>query len=501
MATKSLGIDLSDGHLTGVVLEQQRKAPVLVACQRLPLPEETDLAASILLLCEQVGWPEGVCVCGLPLSMLSVRTLNLPFTEVKKIAQALPFELEEQLIAPLDTLIYDFYPGQRTDAGSLIAAFALEREVLSGLLDTLRPQVDPEVVMPAMVALAAQIAASERDAQDFLVVHADLHSSNLTLVTERTPIFCRRLSHPEPMIVHPPFSWDNDSIQVIDPERMAECIRLLSRQVELSLDYFRMESRSAVRPERVVLTGPLAEVAGVTDLMAAALQLPLATVDLLALAGVAATDEQREQWRGDQDNRALALALQGLKTPLLNFRRDGFAKPRSLLAAKRPLIAASACALLLAVAGLGFLGYDYRQLQRQDKAVTEEMTALYKSAFPSVTKVHDPYAEMQAKLKAAQGPESPTPLLVAEKRVLNVLADISRRLPADLDLRVSRLSIDRETVLMRGTTGTFNAVETIKSALSASDRYKSVQIVSATADKDKKEGTIRFEIQMQLGGL
>lgn len=501
MGTKSLGIDISDGHLTGVVIEQQRKTPVLVACARLPLPVETDPAESILLLCEQLGWQDGVCVCGLPLSMLSVRNLNLPFKEVKQIAQALPFELEEQLIAPLDALVYDFFTGKRTDEGSRIVAFAVDRTEFGRLLDTMRAQVDPEVVLPAMISLATQIVACEGDDRDFLLVHADLHSSSIALVSDRTPVFCRRISHPEQMILHPPFVCDNGEVRIVDKTMTKECLHLLSQLIGLSLDYFRIESKMDVRPERMVLTGSLADVEDMGEILTAVLQLPLERGDLLTQAHVAADDEQRSQWRGHQYDRALALALQGAKKPIVNFRREAFAKQRSVFASRRPLIAAAACAALLVVIGLGFLGYDYRQLQQRDRILAEEMAAIYTSTFPGVTKIQDPYAEMQARVKSAQGPGASAPLLVAEKRVLNLLADISRRIPADLDLRVSRLSIDREAVLIRGTTATFNAVETIKSSLSASPRYKSVQIVSATADKDKKDGAIRFEIQMQTEGM
>jgi general secretion pathway protein L len=115
--------------------------------------------------------------------------------------------------------------------------------------------------------------------------------------------------------------------------------------------------------------------------------------------------------------------------------------------------------------------------------------------------VSDPFIEMQARLKSAQGPVSPITLLHGNKRVLGLLADISTRVPATVALRVSRLSIDRESVLLKGTTDTFNSVETIKSSLAASSKFKSVQIVSATADKDKKNGAIRFEVQLQLEGI
>jgi len=501
MGTKSLGIDISDGYITGVVLEQQRKAPILVNRLSLPLPEGEDLAAAIRLLCEQLDWREGLCVCGLPFSLLSVRNLALPFTDVKKIAQALPFELEEQLIAPLDAVAYDFCPSKRTNEGSLVVAFAVEKDLLGSLLGDLQGVVDPDAVTPAMVPLAAQIAARNRDGHNFLLVHADLHSISIALVVENKPVFYRRLSHPEQMILHPPVSFVNGEAKVADRAAAEECVRLLSQAIGRSLDYFRIESKEHSLPEWVALTGPLANMDGMAEILAASLGLPVTTVDLLSLARISCTAEQTEQWLGQQYDRALALSLQGLSRGGVNLRRLAFAKQRSFYSSRKQLVAALAAAAMLLVGGLAYMGYDYRLLQRRDKALTAEMTAIFKSAFPGVTKVQDPYVEMQARLKSAHGPESPMPLFVADRRTLDLLADVSSRIPATLALRVSRLSIDREAVLIKGTTDTFNSVETIKSLLSASPRYKSVQIVSATADKEKKTGAIRFEVQLQLEGI
>jgi len=251
----------------------------------------------------------------------------------------------------------------------------------------------------------------------------------------------------------------------------------------------------------VLLVGPLAEAEGLADMLASSLGLPVETVDLLRLARISCTAEQREQWRGSHDDRALALSLQGLNKGGVNFRRQDFAKKRGFYASRKQLVAAVAAAVLLLAGVLGYIGNDYRRLQRRDKALGDEMTAIFKSAFPSVVKIQDPYVEMQSRLKAAHGPGAPTPMVLADRRTLDLLADVSARIPPTLALRVSRLSIDRESLLIKGTTDTFNSVETIKSLLAASPKYKSVQIVSATADKDKKNGAIRFEVQMQLEGI
>jgi len=501
MGIKSLGIDISDGCIAGVVLEQQRKAPVLISRLNLPLPEGADCAAVIRDVCAQLEWREGVCVCGLPFSMLSVRNLILPFNDVKKIAQALPFELEEQLIVPLDAVTYDFCPSRRTDQGSLIVAFAVEKELLGGLLEALQGAADPDAATPAMAALADQISARSRDGGNFLVAHADLHSTTMAFVVDKVPIFYRRLSHPEQMILHPPFVFVDGEATVVNAEAAEECVRLLSQAIGRSLDYFRTESREQEPPERVLLAGPLAGVEGMADILASSLGLPVEMVDLLRLARISCTAEQREQWRNSHDDRALALSLQGLKKGGVNLRRQAFAKKRSFYASRKQLVAAVAAVVLLLACGLGYTANDYRRLQRRDKALGDEMTAIFKSAFPGVVKIQDPYVEMQSRLKAAHGPGAPTPMVLADRRTLDLLADVSARIPETLALRVSRLSIDRESVLIKGTTDTFNSVETIKSLLAASPKYKSVQIVSATADKEKKNGAIRFEVQLQLEGI
>ena len=501
MGVKSLGIDISDSHVTGVVLEQQRKNLLLSASLSLPVPEDAGLRSPFACCASSSTGRKGVCVWGLPLSMLSVRNLALPFNDVKKIAQALPFELEEQLLVPIDTLVTDFSVSKKIDTGNLIVTFSLDKNFLSGLLEDVQDLVDPEIVTPAMVPLVAQIVKQNRDQHNFLLVHADLHSSTMVLVLNGKAVFYRRLAYPEQMILHTPFYFADDQVVISDTVATEECIRLFSRLIEQSLDYYRAENKEDERPERVILTGPLAAVTRMSEVIHSVLGMPVEGVDFLSANAISCSDEMRHQWHGQQFDRALSLALQGFSRAEINFRKESFAIKRALFSSRKQLLGAISVAVALVVCLFGFLGYDYRQLQHKDRAAGEEMAAIFKKTFPGVTKVSDPFIEMQARLKSAQGPVSPIALLHGNKRVLGLLADISTRVPATVALRVSRLSIDRESVLLKGTTDTFNSVETIKSSLAASSKFKSVQIVSATADKDKKNGAIRFEVQLQLEGI
>lgn len=498
---QSLGIDISDRHITGVLLEQQRKAVTLKGCVSLPLRDGQDPAELITPLCQQLDWREGVAVCGLPLSFFSVRNVTLPFRDAKKIAQALPFELEEQLLVPVDTLISDFIISKKDEAGNMVVSFSMERAFLENLLAQTSGAIDLDIVAPAMIPLAMQLARLGKVRSSFILIHADQQSSTMVLVLTGQPLFFRHLSYPEQMIVHPPFHFNEGKAEISDAESAAACIQLFCRSIEQSLQYFRIEHKELGHPERIILTGPLAAVESVGEHIAAVLSLPVELPDLMAANTIFCPETLKPQWRGPLHDRALALALQGFKRPEINLRKDHFAKKRNYFKSRRHIQGAMAAVAVLVVSLLGALWYNYHGLQQRDQSLGEEMAAIFQQTFPGVAKVRDPFVEMQARVKSATGPASPPPLSQGNKRILGLLADISARIPASLAVRVNRLTIDREAMAIKGTTDTFNAVESMKSALAASPKFKSVQIVSATADKDKKNGGVRFELQLQLEGL
>jgi general secretion pathway protein L len=87
------------------------------------------------------------------------------------------------------------------------------------------------------------------------------------------------------------------------------------------------------------------------------------------------------------------------------------------------------------------------------------------------------------------------PGMKANQGVLQILKDISQRVPKSTDINVTRLVVDPETVRMSGDTDTFNAVDTIKNRLEPSDYFSAVTITSANLDRTGKR--VQFEIKLQ----
>ncbi len=500
MAQTILGLDITDELLTGVVVGQGRRERRILARGVVLAEGDGWTGDDLARLLELLGWQGGDCVCGVSLADLSLRNLALPFTDRRRIDQVLPFELEDQLVVPAgDQMVAYVRVGGGNDRSDLLV-FCLQKEILGRRLDLLATAgLDPRRVVPAMLALAGQAAGSEEQGRDCLLLHAGLHSLSMAVCRAGEPVFFRRLPYPEQMFTRPPFVLqDHLEVAVTDREQAAEIIRAVRGEVQRSLDFFRMETGGEVEPDRVLLSGALAAAPEVVRLVGESLDREVILLDLRRAVGLQGGDGE-DPWRPGLYDRALALALAGFARKVaVDFRTGEFAAGHGLLADRRRLVAGAVAAGLLAAAWLGWLWVDYRGLDSRYQALGEEMRAIYRQTFPGATRIVDPLAQMKANLRQLQAPRVALPLFTGRKRILDILADISERIPAAVTIHVSRLVIDEGSVQLKGTTDTFNNVDTIKNRLGASPLYREVKIVSATAGK--KKGEIRFEIRLQLGG-
>ena len=80
-------------------------------------------------------------------------------------------------------------------------------------------------------------------------------------------------------------------------------------------------------------------------------------------------------------------------------------------------------------------------------------------------------------------------------KVLDLLTDISERIPKALDAHVTRIVIDPGTMWISGKTDSFKTVHNIKIGLKPSKYFSAVVISSAELDRTGKQ--VQFEIKLQ----
>ena len=487
---QALGIALGDTQLSAVLLRMSRR-PTVAATALVPLPAsgvQGEWAALLNRVWTDFSWQrQDPCVLGLPLSALSVRNLQLPFQDAGQRARAFPYEMEEQLLLPAEQVASVFATTREHAAGAELLAFAAERELLQRLLPEGREwHFDPSGICPAVHALALQAGGVERPSGSSVLVHADHHLASLVLLQAGLPLACRRLSLP---------LQEGD----LTAEELRHYTLALAQAIRQSLALFGQRHGKAVGDgvQHLLLSGPLARSAPLAAGLAEELRLPVRRVALPLEAA------ELRQLAPDFD-AALACALQALRwgqagTCALNFRSGAFARAQGRLWQHKKIRLAAGLALA-AAAGMLLLGAgELQSLKNRSQQLREEMTRLYRSAFPEVQTVRDPYMEMQAAL-ADKGGAS---LLFSSGResMLSVLADISSRIPAQIPLKIERLTLDQELALLRGQTGSFGDVDQIRNLLAASPLFSEARILSSTAEKSGAEGLVRFELRLQRAFL
>jgi hypothetical protein len=128
--------------------------------------------------------------------------------------------------------------------------------------------------------------------------------------------------------------------------------------------------------------------------------------------------------------------------------------------------------------------------------LNHEIESIFKGTFPQVTRVVDPLAQMQAKIKATGQGGTGVDFTAPRVRVIDILNALSERIPASLDVKVDRMVVGIDNVLLSGKTDTFNTVDAIKGRLAKANIFKNVTISSADLEKSGKR--VRFKLKLDF---
>ena len=194
-------------------------------------------------------------------------------------------------------------------------------------------------------------------------------------------------------------------------------------------------------------------------------------------------------------DNALALALRESKRIKgFNFRREEFQVKTQLVKLKKELIQAGIYLTIIFLLLAVNLGVDYRDLKKRNAKLDSQIEEIFTRAFPDITNIVDPMHQMKTMVSELKNASGDAPGMNVARTVLEILNDISERVPKDLDVQVDRMVVDQEGIQIRGTTDTFNTVDSIKKGLESSEMYRDVVIASANLDQSGKG--VRFEIKM-----
>ncbi len=461
--------------------------------------------------------PTGHVVCALAGDRISNRTIRFPFGDRRKIAQAVPFEVENQVPFDLEDIVIDSAPLSRSREGAeLVASVAPRKEIALLLNTTLREAgIDPRVVEGEGLVLGNLSGLFDLSGR-LLLVDLGHRKTTVCLIVDGQAVTARSFPVGGAMITeaiakdlecsleHAERVKHEDGLFDADLDSRAEhalrVVNRLAREIVRTLGSLepQLGGPAGEHLDRIVLCGGGARLhrldeflAGRTGIHTERLELPRGPEASALVAG------------GDPLSFATAIALavrgSGRATTRMNFRQHELAYRVDLNRMLHELRWTGVLVVLaLLLLGVRYVGAQSSE-NRGAEAIESQIEALYREALPGRPVPADPVVGLRTALQDAEDRADVLGIRRGNLSALDILAEISARVPERIEVVFEELGIDGKLVRIRGHTTSFEAVDQLQAELGRFSYFTRIQTSELEAS-DRGGINFNMSIGLEQGG-
>ncbi|MFQ5486508.1 MAG: type II secretion system protein GspL, partial [Desulfobacterales bacterium] len=440
---------------------------------------ETTVSESLETITKNMDIAGSECAVSLPADLVSFRNIKVPFQDLKKIRQILPFELEPALPVAVEDVIVDFQPvylNERNGDTNIIAA-AIEKSQVRKYLDTLSSfNIEPDIVTIGGYAVALCLAHLVGIPENRLLIDMGGEKSILFVVASNQTCLIR----PLPMVSP---SSSGKKIVPINVRRTLSAIDEIYP--------------ADIQPRHIMLTGGGIDDTEAMRHMDQILKIPMQPLNLAKATNIVKKIRPDTPWQPALMDSALALALlkvEGIKG--INFCKGAFIpKKESTERKKNLMITGFLIGLVLILAFMSSL-LDFRSMEKKVSDLDNQITHIFQTTFPRINTIVDPVQQMRVNIEDLK--KKSLFFGQAEKTIrhIDILNEISKQIPKETDIEITRLVIGEGDMTISGQTNTFNSVDDTKSKLETSGVFSQVKIDSANIDRSGNRVQFRLTIKL-----
>jgi general secretion pathway protein L len=511
MARRVLGLDIGSHSVKAIELRQALGRDLeVVQLQRFELDDPAPaLATELRQLVTAHDLPLEHVVVSVAGDRLSTRRLSFPFKDRRKVAAAVPFEVEEQVPFDLAEYVVDWDLAGEHNGGIDVAACIVPRQEVALLLETLADAgLVPRVVEAEGLVLSNLATIIDLPGTRVL---ADVGHRKTTLAlcrdgrvlaTRTIPVAGKALTHAvaaERGLGELEAERAKREEGVIGNPRGKQAVATLdrlAREVARTLASFEpLLAGGGI--DRAHLLGGSAKLAGLdaylserTGIAFERLPMPRGS---LGSAFVAQGDTLLFA-------PAMALALRGTTRTAtrVNLRQGEFEERIDLRGMARDLRPTALLAgAAVASAGL-FLAADVWVNSRSARAHERAARAIATDALQGGAVGENALGDMERALRDAERRADTLGVYGGNLSALDVLTEISGNVPNELDVVFEELSIERDTVQIRGHTPDFRAVDQLTGELKKFEPFS--EVVVGTTEQDARRGGVNFDLRIRVAG-
>ena len=460
--------------------------------------------------------PTDQVACAVPAHQLSTRRLEFPFSDRRRLAQAIPFEIEAETPFRLETIFVDWNILHAERNRGVVAATLAKREHVAALLKTLEAAGCSPQVLEAEGLVLANLAPVFGLDGTHLITDIGHETTTFCAVIDGRPALARSIpvagrAMTQALMAELGLSYEDAEQRKCGGVVLGRPGRGASPGVTAIVDRIAREAiRTLEAAEARQGEGPLTREATLT-LIGGSARLERIDEVLSRRTGLAV---QRLRMPADSQHAklvegvdpllfgpalALALRLSGETVTRMNFRQGDLAFRQDFgeffNRELRPTTAlAGVLVMLLLVSSIATIVLQNSRADRQAEAAGQ----LYLEAFPErQTAPENPAGALRNELAAAQSRAEFLGLYSGNRSALALLAELSKAIPADLDVRITEVNIDRNLIRLDVDAENYEAADRLTSVLSETDSFQAAE-VAGSIKTDRKTGGVSFNVNIPL---
>lgn len=509
MARLSIGLDFGSTAFRAVLLEEDRSEngirlvdyyefiPTILPPENRPDPTLAYREQVKELFLREM-WRPAAVADKIPGDVIIRRVLEFPFQDRNKLEAVVPFELEGLIAETVEDLVIDFQLTEQSAGKTKVLTVAVGKQQIAGRLSSLDSLgVDPSLLDDEVLALSGLLHFMdpvEAEGPGAIVEIGAVRSK--IIIFQRSRVRAARAlrlggDHLTQMIAEARgIPWEEaETFKVrgdgdLPEEVLDRAWSPLLRDIGLTLDAYRREEGEPVKT--VFLCGRSALIRHLPEYFTSRLAQKCERI------GVQGGILLPRAFSADFDcgaASALGLAIRKVapdeQTVPVNFRKGEFAYRSRIEATRSKLMYLGVMLALLVILGFTQFFMRYGNLRSEDRALTEQIRGLFFTTFPDSKQVPLGYElhEMRNRLKSRPGEGDH---LSGSLPVIDLLREISQRVPKEITVDVRELIYDPDKVRIRGRTDSFETIDRIKTELAQFPAFSLIEVTDAKVSIDQQ---------------
>lgn len=472
--SRILGIDIRENLVQAALLRSSYRRLFLDGLNEVDLRNYASIVEAVRDVVAPFTLHGEAVAVGIGGDVSFIHRLALPPAALKQVEEVVPFELEAQVPADFETLVFDsrVLPRRSSDSNVEVLAAAAPIEVVRRRIDDIAAALghEPERVGVGPLPLGNLEAIIPEVRSEKYVAILDLgeSKSELVVVHQGVSVFARTLS-----------------VGVAGlPDSATEMVRQL-RQTLVS-----WSANNDAPVDIVYLCGGGALAVGIVEYLAAQLGVGVEMLPGLQLESVAA--EHATQLPRYAKAIALALSLRaGSKD--LDLRQDelSYEHGYGFLKDKVPLFAGLAAVMLLSF--LFSAWAESRALTRENEALAEAMAQLSRDVLREETDDVERVIELLD--MGTKTEKDPQPVMDG----FGLIVALAENIPSEFEHDIAELDMQRGHVGLQGVVNSPDQAHKVVQALGSKRCFKDVKVTKITQQikTDRQKYSMEFELRCE----